>query len=114
MMFFDRDVQANGFIGSGGVGTTMDDLNGNQLDNAKAGFIGGGIIWARQPGAGPVRGIAVPPGTPAWGSSWKKAIKASFRHSFYYEVQGACMSYRNHSSISIQPPRMPLAGRCCG
>ena len=71
-MFFDEDVQANGFIGIGGVGTTLDDLNGNQLDNAKAGFIGGGIIWARQPGAGPVRGIAVPPGTPAWGSRLEK------------------------------------------
>ena len=110
VMFFDRDVQANGFIGSGGVGTTMDDLNGNQLDNAKAGFIGGGIIWARQPGAGPVRGIAVPPGTPAWGSSWKKAIKASFRHSFYYEVQGACMSYRNHY-LDLDPTYKDAFGR---
>jgi hypothetical protein len=96
VLFFGQDVQANGFIGNGGAGTTMDDLNGNQLDNAKAGFVGGGIIWARQPGAGPIRGITVPPGTPAWGSEWKGAIKAAFRHSFYYEVQGACMSYRNH------------------
>jgi gluconate 2-dehydrogenase alpha chain len=82
VLFFGQDVQANGFIGNGGAGTTMDDLNGNQLDNAKAGFVGGGIIWARQPGAGPIRGITVPPGTPAWGSEWKGAIKAAFRHSF--------------------------------
>jgi gluconate 2-dehydrogenase alpha chain len=109
-MFFDRDVQANGFIGSGGVGTTMDDLNGNQLDSGKVGFIGGGIIWARQPGAGPVRGIAVPPGTPAWGSAWKKAIKASFRHSFYYEVQGACMSYRNRY-LDLDPTYKDAFGR---
>lgn len=67
VLFFDKDVQANGFIGIGGAGTTMDDLNGNQLDNAKAGFVGGGLVWARQPGAGPVRGINVPSGTPNWG-----------------------------------------------
>jgi gluconate 2-dehydrogenase alpha chain len=96
VLFFDEKVQANGFIGIGGAGATIDDLNGNQLDNGATGFIGGGIIWARQPGAGPVRGINVPQGTPAWGTAWKQAIKDSFRHSFYYEVQGACMSYRQH------------------
>jgi gluconate 2-dehydrogenase alpha chain len=88
-LFFDKSVQANAFIGSGGAGTTMDDLNGNQLDASKAAFAGGGIIWARQPGAGPVRGISVPHGTPNWGTRWKQAISDSFRHSFYFEVQGA-------------------------
>ncbi|MBP7339346.1 GMC family oxidoreductase [Niveispirillum sp.] len=96
VLFFDEEVQANPFIGIGGGGVTFDDLNGNQLDNGKAGFVGGGIIWARQPGAGPIRGINVPKGTPGWGSDWKKAVKESFRHNFYYEVQGACMSYRQH------------------
>jgi len=110
VMFFGEDVQANGFIGNGGAGTTMDDLNGKQLDSAKAGFVGGGIIWARQPGAGPVRGIAVPPGTPSWGSAWKRAIKESFRHSFYYEVQGACMSYRGHY-LDLDPTYKDAFGR---
>src|SRR5580658_5677718 len=110
VMFFGEEVQANGFIGNGGAGTTMDDLNGKQLDNAKAGFVGGGIIWARQPGAGPVRGITVPPGTPGWGSAWKRAIKESFRHSFYYEVQGACMSYRSHY-LDLDPTYHDAFGR---
>jgi gluconate 2-dehydrogenase alpha chain len=109
-MFFGEDVQANGFIGIGGGGAVMDDLNGKQLDNGEAGFVGGGIIWARQPGAGPVRGIAVPPGTPGWGSDWKQAIKSSFRHSFYYEVQGACMSYRNHY-LDLDPTYRDAFGR---
>ena len=110
VLFFGKDVQANGFIGNGGAGTTMDDLNGKQLDNAAAGFVGGGIIWARQPGAGPVRGINVPPGTPGWGSPWKQAIVDSFRHSFYYEVQGACMSYRQHY-LSLDPTYKDGFGR---
>jgi gluconate 2-dehydrogenase alpha chain len=110
VLFFNKDVQANQFIGIGGAGTTMDNLNGNQLDNAKAGFVGGGIIWARQPGAGPVRGINVPPGTPNWGTAWKQAASDAFRHSFYFEVQGACMSYKQHY-LSLDPAYKDGFGR---
>ena len=110
VLFFGKEVQANQFIGIGGAGTTMDNLNGNQLDNAKAGFVGGGVIWARQPGAGPVRGINVPPGTPNWGTQWKQAASDAFRHSFYFEVQGACMSYRQHY-LSLDPTYKDGFGR---
>ena len=109
-LFFDESVQANGFIGIGGGGATFDDLNGNQLDNAKAGFIGGGVIWARQPGAGPVRGISTAPGVPNWGSAWKQGVKDAFRHSFYYEVQGACMSYRANY-LDLDPTYRDAFGR---
>jgi len=109
-LFFNKNVQANAFIGNGGAGTTMDDLNGNQLDAGKSGFVGGGIIWARQPGAGPVRGISVPRGTPNWGTQWKRAITDSFRHSFYFEVQGACMSYRQNY-LSLDPTYRDGFGR---
>ncbi|MEQ7922655.1 GMC family oxidoreductase [Xanthomonas sp. WHRI 1810A] len=110
VLFFGKEVQANQFIGIGGAGTTMDNLNGNQLDNAKAGFVGGGVIWARQPGAGPVRGVNVPPGTPNWGTQWKQAASDAFRHSFYFEVQGACMSYRQHY-LSLDPTYKDGFGR---
>ena len=109
-MFFDESVQANAFIGIGGGGTTFDDLNGNQLDNSKAGLVGGGVIWARQPGAGPVRGIQTAPGVPNWGSAWKKGIKEAFRHSFYYEVQGSCMSY-DDAYLSLDPTYRDGFGR---
>ncbi|UPG96621.1 GMC family oxidoreductase [Luteibacter aegosomatissinici] len=110
VLFFDKSVQANPFIGIGGAGATMDDLNGNQLDNGKAGFVGGGLVWARQPGAGPVRGINVPAGTPNWGSKWKQAVADNFRHSFYFEVQGACMSYRQNY-LSLDPTYRDGFGR---
>lgn len=109
-MFFDDSVQANQFIGIGGGGAVFDDLNGNQLDNAQAGFVGGGVIWARQPGAGPVRGIKTAPGVPGWGSAWKQGVKDAMRHSFYYEVQGACMSYRD-SYLSLDPTYRDGFGR---
>ncbi|MET0616609.1 MAG: GMC family oxidoreductase [Luteibacter sp.] len=110
VMFFDKSVQANPFIGIGGAGATMDDLNGNQLDNGKLGFVGGGLVWARQPGAGPVRGINVPKGTPNWGTEWKRAAADNFRHSFYFEVQGACMSYRQNY-LSLDPTYKDAFGR---
>ncbi|UPG92212.1 GMC family oxidoreductase [Luteibacter aegosomaticola] len=110
VLFYDKDVQANQFIGIGGAGATMDDLNGNQLDNGKLGFVGGGLVWARQPGAGPVRGINVPAGTPNWGSKWKQAVADNFRHSFYFEVQGACMSYRQNY-LSLDPTYKDAFGR---
>jgi gluconate 2-dehydrogenase alpha chain len=110
VLFYDKDVQANQFMGIGGAGATMDDLNGNQLDNGKLGFLGGGLVWARQPGAGPVRGINVPAGTPNWGSKWKQAVADNFRHSFYFEVQGACMSYRQNY-LSLDPTYKDAFGR---
>jgi gluconate 2-dehydrogenase alpha chain len=109
-MIFGEEVQANAFIGIGGGGATFDDLNGNQLDNAKAGFVGGGIIWARQPGSGPIRGIPVPHGTPAWGTAWKRAIRDSFRHTFYFEVQGSCMSYKD-AYLDLDPTYRDGFGR---
>lgn len=110
VLFYDKDVQANQFIGIGGAGATMDDLNGNQLDNGKLGFVGGGLAWARQPGAGPVRGINVPAGTPNWGAKWKRAVADNFRHSFYFEVQGACMSYRQNY-LGLDPTYKDAFGR---
>jgi gluconate 2-dehydrogenase alpha chain len=85
-------------------------LNGNQLDNGAAGFVGGGVIWARQPGAGPVRGITTAPGVPNWGSAWKQGVKEAFRHSFYDELQGSCMSYRD-SFLDLDPTYKDGFGR---
>jgi len=110
VMFYDKTVHANGFIGIGGGGATFDDLNGNRNDSAHTGYIGGGIIWARQPGAGPVRGIQTEPGVPNWGSAWKKGVKDSFLHSFYYEVQGSCMSY-DDAYLDLDPTYKDAFGR---
>jgi gluconate 2-dehydrogenase alpha chain len=57
-----------------------------------------------------VRGISVPRGTPSWGTKWKQAITDSFRHSFYFEVQGACMSYRQNY-LSLDPTYRDGFGR---
>lgn len=109
-LFFGKDVQANGFIGTGGSGQTMDDFNGKQLDAQQAGFIGGGIVWARQPGMGPVRGVSLPKGSPGWGTGWKQAMADNFNHQYYFEVQGACMSYRD-AYLDLDPTYKDAFGR---
>jgi gluconate 2-dehydrogenase alpha chain len=67
-------------MGIGGGGN-IDDLNGNRNDSTKSGFIGGGIVWARQAAvryaASPLRRAC------RTGAAWKKGVKEAFRHSFY-------------------------------
>lgn len=109
-LFFGKDVYANAFMGVGAGGAVIDDLNGGQLNCAAAGFVGGGIISARQPGAGPIRGIPLPPGSPEWGTAWKRAVVDSFRHSFYYEVQATCMPYPDRF-LDLDPNYQDAFGR---
>ena len=94
-LFFDKSVYINQFMGSGGVGQAIDDFYGDNFDHAKLGFIGGGVIWGRQTGNGPVRGIPLPSGSPGWGSGWKAAVKENFLHTGRIESQMSNMAYRN-------------------
>ncbi|MHB8287298.1 MAG: GMC family oxidoreductase N-terminal domain-containing protein, partial [Caulobacteraceae bacterium] len=93
--FFDKSTYINQFMGSGGVGQAIDDFNGDNFDHGPLGFIGGGIIWGRQTGNGPVRGIPLPEGSPKWGSAWKQAAKDNYLHAGRIESQMTNMAYRN-------------------
>ena len=52
------------------------------------------MIWGRQTGNGPVRGIPLPSGSPTWGSGWKAAVKEHFLHTGRIESQSSNMAYR--------------------
>jgi gluconate 2-dehydrogenase alpha chain len=93
-LFWDKDVYINQFIGAGGVGQAVDEYYGDNFDHGPLGFIGGGVIWGRQTGNGPVRGIPLPAGAPKWGSVWKQAVKDHFLHTGRIESQNSCMAYR--------------------
>ncbi|MDR5835670.1 GMC family oxidoreductase [Caballeronia sp. LZ034LL] len=94
-MFWDKDTYINQFMGAGGGGQAIEEFNADNFDHSKLGFIGGGIIWGRQTGNGPVRGIPLPKGTPKWGSEWKQAVKDNFLHTGRIESQCSNMAYRN-------------------
>jgi gluconate 2-dehydrogenase alpha chain len=94
-LFFE-DKEFNPFIGGGMIGTSIDDLNGDNFDHLGPGFLGGAYVAAQSNGATPIRSRLMPPGTPRWGSGWKRAAAQYYRRSFSITYHGSCQSYRGH------------------
>jgi len=72
-MFFEGE-NFNPFIASGSAGAVIDDFHANTgFDRGPLGFIGGATIACGGSGGRPISTRPTPPGTPAWGSEWKRA-----------------------------------------
>ncbi len=93
---FFSDKVFNPFMGGGGLGTSIDDFNGDNFDHTGLGFIGGGYLTVNTAGALPLRFQSVPPGTPRWGSAWKKAATQHYQRSFSIITNGASQSFRTN------------------
>jgi len=94
-LFFDDKV-FNRFMGGGGLGTIVDEYNGDNFDHTGLGFIGGAFLAVHSAGNLPIRSHPVPPGTPHWGSGWKKAVAHYYNRALLISVHGACQSYRSN------------------
>ena len=94
--YFDKDVHTNNFIGAGGNGVAIDDFNADNFDHGPHGFVGGSPMWVNQAGSRPIAGTSNPPGTPAWGSAWKKATADYYTHQVSMDAHGAHQSYRGN------------------
>ena len=94
-VYFDDEV-FNVFMGAGALGMSFDDLNGDNFDHSDVPFIHGGNVANGTTGVGPGRARPVPPGTPAWGSAFKRAVAHYYNRSFGYSVQGSSMPYRGN------------------
>jgi len=95
-LFFDKDVPINPFIGAGAGGSQIvDEFNADHFDHKPHGFVGGAYIIGGQTGGRPIQQLAVPPGTPSWGASWKKAAKDNYLHTTNVVTHGSVMSYRD-------------------
>jgi len=66
------DHRLNLFSGTSGQAVAMDDLNGDNFDHTDLGFIRGGVIFASNGNLPIGNSRTVPPGTPAWGSAYKR------------------------------------------
>ncbi len=93
-LFFDEKTYINPFMGAGGGGQAIDDFYADNYDHGPHRFVGGGVIWGRQTGTGPVRDLPVPKGAPRWGSGWKKAAVENFLHTGQIQAQCSNMPYR--------------------
>src|SRR2546422_453656 len=101
-MQFDKEVITNPFMGAGALCTSIADLQGDNFDHAGLGFVGGAIIQILAMGWGPLTFQPTPPGTPTWGSAWKKSV------AYYYNRSAQIVGLHDHLSyrgnyLSLDP-----------
>jgi len=111
--FFDnRKYIFNPFIASGSIGMCIDEFNGDNFDHGPHGFVGGGYMGQVQTNGRPIETTPVPPGTPAWGAQWKKAVRENYLSTVKpgTGVHGSMYSYRD-VYIDLDPTYRDRLGR---
>ncbi len=113
--FFDKDkYNFNPFVAAGAIGMCIDEFNGDNFDHGPLGFVGGGYIGQVQTNGRPIETTAVPPGTPAWGSKWKQALKDNYLSTHQFRRRRATVILQpiaTFISISIRPIKIASAVR---
>ncbi|MES2189339.1 MAG: GMC family oxidoreductase [Pseudomonadota bacterium] len=109
-MFFNADQPMNPFAGAGAGGSVIDDFDGDNFDHGPLGFVGGASIACTVTGGRPIQQMSVPPGTPAWGAGWKKAIKDNYKYAISIGSQGSVMSYRDNY-LDLDPTYKDVYGQ---
>jgi gluconate 2-dehydrogenase alpha chain len=99
---FDKDVITNPYMGAGALCTSVADLQGDNFDHTGLGFIGGAIIQAMAMGWGPLTYQPTAPGTPAWGSAWKKSVAHYYTRSIQLVGLHDNLAYRGNY-LSLDP-----------
>jgi gluconate 2-dehydrogenase alpha chain len=107
---FFEDKEWNPFMGSAGTSACIDDFNNESFDHSGLGFFGGGYITCGAAGAPPVGGRAVPGGTPAWGSEWKRATVKWYHHFTRFNTQGSIYANRENF-MDLDPTYKDAFGR---
>jgi gluconate 2-dehydrogenase alpha chain len=94
--FFDRPL--NRFMGSGGCGTIIRDLDGDCFDHGPLNFLRGAYISAYAMGSRPISNFGVvPPAVKAtWGVEWKKAAIDAFDCTATVGISGEHLAYRTN------------------
>lgn len=108
-LFFDNK-NFNPFIGGGAVGMGIDEFNNDNFDHSGLGFFGGGSIRVTPIGAAPIATRPTPPGTPKWGSKWKRATVDNYLSSMSIGCEASSYATRgNH--LSLDPTYKDRLGR---
>ncbi|MCS2608224.1 GMC family oxidoreductase [Halomonas dongshanensis] len=108
-LFFD-DKNFNPFIGGGAVGMGIDDFNNDNFDHAGLGFFGGGSTRVTPIGAAPINARPTPPGTPRWGSNWKRATVDNYASTMSIGCEASNYSSPNNY-LSLDPTYRDRLGR---
>jgi gluconate 2-dehydrogenase alpha chain len=106
--FVDQEI--NPFIGVGTPSRAIDDFQGDNFDHGGLGFFGGAYINPFVTGGRPIQVRAVPPGTPRWGSEWKRATAKWYNHNFLIQCHGSNYAHRTNY-IDLDPTYRDAIGR---
>jgi gluconate 2-dehydrogenase alpha chain len=99
-VFFDESVHINPFMRSGANGTVIADFVADNFDHGPLGFIGGAYVGEVMSHGRPIEFHPTPPGTPAWGSAWKRAVVRHYNHTSVLNVHGGSVAVRqNHLDL---------------
>jgi gluconate 2-dehydrogenase alpha chain len=90
-VFYDQKININPFMRSGANGTLISDFV-DDFDHGPLGFIGGSYIGEIMTNGRPIEFHPTPPGTPAWGAEWKKAVVRYYNHTSVILVNGSSVS----------------------
>jgi gluconate 2-dehydrogenase alpha chain len=109
-VFYDESVNINPFMRSGANGTMISDFSSDHLDHSKLGFVGGAYIGEIMTHGRPIEFHPVPPGTPAWGSEWKKAVARHYNHTSSINIHGSSVASRANY-LDLDPTYKDAWGR---
>ncbi|HEX2199336.1 MAG TPA: GMC family oxidoreductase [Burkholderiales bacterium] len=99
-VFYDESVNINPFMRSGANGVVIADFVSDNFDHGPLGFAGGGYIGEVMSHGRPIEHHPTPPGTPAWGSAWKKAVARHYNHTAAINVHASSLAVRqNHLDL---------------
>jgi gluconate 2-dehydrogenase alpha chain len=99
-VFYDEKVNINPFMRSGASGTVIADFVSDNFDHGPQGFIGGAYIGEVMSHGRPIEFHPTPPGTPAWGADWKKAVVKHYNHTSSLTIHGSSVaSPRNYLDL---------------
>jgi gluconate 2-dehydrogenase alpha chain len=95
-VFYGEDVHINPFMRSGANGVVIADFVSDNFDHAKLGFVGGGYIGEVMSHGRPIEFQPMPPGTPKWGSGWKRAMVRHYNHTVAINVHASSLAVRQN------------------
>ena len=93
---FFKNRWLNPFLAAGASQTVIDEYNEDNFDHSGLGFFGGGYIYSNVTNGRPITTRLVPPGTPKWGTAWKRANADWYAHSFTIGVHGTWYPHREN------------------
>ncbi|WP_054308141.1 GMC family oxidoreductase [Mesorhizobium sp. 1M-11] len=108
-VFFD-DKNFNPFIAAGALGQSLDDFNGDAFDHGAVDFVGGAGMNCIPTNGRPIGNRPTPPGTPNWGTEWKRATVEAYKGTLSFSTQGSSYPARNNY-LDLDPTYTDRYGR---